>query len=274
MSDVSGRAAPRPLRRDVFSENLRQLVAEVPSVAALCRELSIHRSQFNRFLSGVSFPGPDMLHRICVRFGTDARILLEPLDHLRAKAPAQIQSLMRLHPEVSNYFIIGDQPNDTAIMPTGNYRFTRGSFVQPGMYQTGMIKIYEKDGFKFSRGYMAREVARDLGVRLNARAEREYRGVVYGTGRGVVSQAAHLGSKSCSFTFLDLVNFVERSYLVGFCARTMLGTAEIEPVAKALYEKLPDDLATLQHAARRAGMIAAADLPPTTRKLLAIPDPA
>jgi transcriptional regulator with XRE-family HTH domain len=265
---------PRPpLRRDVFSENLRQLVSEIPSVAALCRELSIHRSQFNRFLTGVSFPGPDILHRICHRFGTDARILLEPLDHLRATPPAPpATALMRLHPEVSDYFIIGDQPSDTAIIPTGIYRFTRGSFVQPGMYQIGLIKIYEKDGFKFSRGYMARSVARDLGLRVNARADREFRGVVYGTGRGVVSQAAHLGSKSCSFTFLDLVNLVERSYLTGFCARTMLGTTEIAPVTKALYERLPDDLATIQRAARRTGVIAAADLPPATRKLLGVPD--
>src|SRR5680860_341270 len=63
--------------RAIFGDNLRALSADYPSVAGLCRDLGINRTQFNRYLTGESFPRPDVLHRICQFFGTDARILLE-----------------------------------------------------------------------------------------------------------------------------------------------------------------------------------------------------
>lgn len=68
--------------RSMFGANLRQLARRYPSVAALCRQLGINRTQFNRYLSGESFPRPDVLDRICRFFGVDARILLKPLDEI------------------------------------------------------------------------------------------------------------------------------------------------------------------------------------------------
>lgn len=255
--------------RATFARNLRLLLRAEKSVSSLARELGIHRSLINRYLDGVSFPRPEILYKICKRFDVDARILLEPLDQIEASIPPQIpKSLINLHPEIADHFIIGDTPSDTAIMPTGIYQFTRGCFVAPDMYQTGLIKIYERDGFKFSRGYMSRDVAVRLGVPLNSRAVREYRGAVYGTERGVVSQAAHLGAKSCSFTYLDLANFVERSCLVGYCARTMLGTAEIGPVTPAVYVRLSDDLGEIQRAARLVGIQSEDKLPSFIRDRL------
>ena len=68
--------------RGIFGANLRQLSGRYPSIAGLCRELGINRTQYNRYLSGESFPRPDVLQRICTFFDTDARILLEPVDEL------------------------------------------------------------------------------------------------------------------------------------------------------------------------------------------------
>lgn len=74
--------------RSMFGANLRRLARAYPSVSAMCRELGINRTQFNRYLAGESFPRPDVLDRICRFFDVDARILLEPLDQKRRPKPA------------------------------------------------------------------------------------------------------------------------------------------------------------------------------------------
>ena len=47
--------------RAVFSQNLKELMGASPNVSALRRELSLNRTQFNRYLAGESFPRPDIL---------------------------------------------------------------------------------------------------------------------------------------------------------------------------------------------------------------------
>ncbi|MEP2204195.1 MAG: helix-turn-helix transcriptional regulator, partial [Tateyamaria sp.] len=44
--------------RSMFGANLRQLAAEYTSISDLARQLGINRTQFNRYLSGESFPRP------------------------------------------------------------------------------------------------------------------------------------------------------------------------------------------------------------------------
>ncbi|WP_244952355.1 helix-turn-helix domain-containing protein [Ruegeria arenilitoris] len=70
--------------RNMLGANLRQLADRYPSVAELCRQLGVNRTQFNRYLSGESFPRPDVLDRICRFFDVDARILLKPLEEIPA----------------------------------------------------------------------------------------------------------------------------------------------------------------------------------------------
>lgn len=68
--------------RNMFGENLRQLSSTYASVSDLARQLGINRTQFNRYLSGESFPRPDVLARMCSFFKVDARVLLEPVDKI------------------------------------------------------------------------------------------------------------------------------------------------------------------------------------------------
>ena len=75
----------------VFSVNLQELISRKSvSVSQACRDLGINRTQFNRYLSGQASPRPDVLHKICAYFQTDARILLTPLaqieDHADGRA--------------------------------------------------------------------------------------------------------------------------------------------------------------------------------------------
>ena len=76
----------------MFGANLRQLARDSASISALCRDLQINRTQFNRYLAGESFPRPDVLHRICSFFGVDARILLEPVSDIHTGATGAFQS--------------------------------------------------------------------------------------------------------------------------------------------------------------------------------------
>ena len=82
--------------RAVFSQNLKELMGASPNVSALCRELSLNRTQFNRYLAGESFPRPDILQKICLYFGLDARILLQPFSELK-NDPSNAQAFYGLH---------------------------------------------------------------------------------------------------------------------------------------------------------------------------------
>ena len=63
--------------REVFSKNLRELCDERPSVSAVCRDLSINRQQFARYLSGNALPSKDNLARICEYFGIVEGVLFD-----------------------------------------------------------------------------------------------------------------------------------------------------------------------------------------------------
>ncbi|MEM6658928.1 MAG: helix-turn-helix transcriptional regulator [Pseudomonadota bacterium] len=72
--------------RAMFGSNLRELAQDYRSVSALCRQLGINRTQFNRYLGGESFPRADVLDRICRFFDVDARIVLKPLNDIQTVA--------------------------------------------------------------------------------------------------------------------------------------------------------------------------------------------
>jgi len=94
---LTSNAAPEI--RSIFSSNLRQLCDNYGPISQLSSELGINRTQFNRYLSGNSFPRPDVLFRICNFFGLDARILLEPLDSLQVRC-----SNIMFHSDLEEFF--------------------------------------------------------------------------------------------------------------------------------------------------------------------------
>ena len=65
--------------RDVLGANIRRLTKGL-NITQVARDLNIHRTQFNRYLHGESFPGPELLARICRHFKVDANILIRPID--------------------------------------------------------------------------------------------------------------------------------------------------------------------------------------------------
>jgi len=86
--------SPQDLRNQL-SANLLKLT-EGMVVSQICKKANISRNQFNRFLSGESFPRPDVLDRICSFFGVDANILLRPLDEV-TETPERIALCHAIH---------------------------------------------------------------------------------------------------------------------------------------------------------------------------------
>lgn len=52
-------------------KNLRLLCSYHRSIAAVCRELGVNRSQFNRYLGGETMPSLRLMRRICDFFGVE-----------------------------------------------------------------------------------------------------------------------------------------------------------------------------------------------------------
>ncbi|TDX27597.1 hypothetical protein DFO67_11329 [Modicisalibacter xianhensis] len=63
---------------DDFAANLRLLCSYYPSIADVCRRLSINRAQFNRYLSGRYRPRNVALRQICTFFGVKEDELAMP----------------------------------------------------------------------------------------------------------------------------------------------------------------------------------------------------
>ncbi len=114
MTDIN--RSPAELR-SMFGANLRQLANSYRSVSELCRQLGINRTQFNRYLSGESFPRPDVLDRMCRFFDIDARILLKPLDEIEPVAAHPASEI------IDRFLVTGSEK----IMATGFYHAAEAS---------------------------------------------------------------------------------------------------------------------------------------------------
>lgn len=131
--------------RMVFSRNLMVLVEREKSVSEAARRLRISRSQLNRFLSGETYPRPDILQRICQHFGTDARILTTSLKDL-AKPAAPASHLAILPGLVDDL-----EPVPASVLPDGIYAEWMLSAVEPGLVEMHLIRIHTSEGRRLGK---------------------------------------------------------------------------------------------------------------------------
>lgn len=131
--------------RMFFARNLTILVDRERSVSEAARKLRISRSQLNRFLSGETYPRPDILHRICEHFGTDARILTHRLADL-AKPVASAPATAILPGLVDDL-----EPVPTSVLPDGIYAEWMLSSVELGMVEMHLIRIYSEGGRRLGK---------------------------------------------------------------------------------------------------------------------------
>ncbi|QFT47136.1 Helix-turn-helix domain protein [Roseivivax sp. THAF40] len=248
-----------------FGANLRHLSRRAPSISALCREIGINRTQYNRYLSGESFPRPDILHRICEFFDVDARILLDPVEEIERGRHG-----LTLSAELQDFLggknVLAPPEAD---FPSGFYRFTRPSFVDDERFLISIVMIYRRSGQAFLRGLEAREAMRRQGLPLDRRM-REFRGLVIPQFNGVAILISRRGGQTTSFNFLSRVPTFENNFWSGYTARTISETETGARFARQVYEHIGPSRANALRAARQSGLCEAADLPPFHRQQLKV----
>lgn len=248
--------------RGIFGANLRLLASDYPSIAGLCRELGINRTQFNRYLSGESFPRPDVLHRICEFFDVDARILLEPVGSIK-----QTESDLFSHPDIAEFLGNGSVQVDTDTFPSGFYRFSRPSFVDSKLFVVGLVYVYRKDGFSLVRGYEPREAMIQQGLSTSPES-REFRGVFMRQEQGVAALMARHKALTCSFNFLSRVSSYENNFWEGYATRTVRESHSGRRAARMVYEHIQFNTKAIFDTARNGGMKRRDELHPFHAKLL------
>jgi len=252
--------------RDMFGANLRQLAKNYPSVSELSRLLSINRTQFNRYLSGESFPRPDVLDRICSFFEVDARILLDPVSTLDTKG--QILN----GPILGQFLGQGVSTLSLDAFPSGIYRFSRRSFVRENMYLIGLSYVFRRDGVVYVRGYEAKEAMRHQGLPTDPNT-REFRGYATRQDDGVALIIARRGALTCSFNYLARVASLENNFWVGYVSRTVREGTSSTRATRMVYEHLGNSFREALFAARRTGFVTEKELMPFHRRLLQVGDP-
>ncbi|PRZ46387.1 helix-turn-helix domain-containing protein [Tritonibacter scottomollicae] len=253
--------------RTVFGDNLRILAREYPSISELSRRLGINRTQFNRYLSGESFPRPDVLDRICSFFDVDARILLAPVQTL-----GQNES-HALHGSYLKDFIDAGLSRLTEdIFPSGFYRFTRRSFISEDKFVVGIVHVHRIDGVTYVKGYEPRAGMRYQGLSTDG-PSREYRGYMTCHEDGVAFVLSRRNTLTYSFNYLARVSSAENSLWAGYVARTVRESESGERVLRMIYEYLGTDVSRAIAAARGSGFTSAPDIIPFHKRLLQLGTP-
>ncbi|MEX0350702.1 MAG: helix-turn-helix transcriptional regulator [Paracoccaceae bacterium] len=224
--------------RMIFGENLRQLSRNYRSISELSRQLGINRTQFNRYLSGESFPRPDVLDRICNFFGTDARILLHP-----------VSAISRPTTHLGSDFLQDFLPLDRGalgedVLPSGLYQFTCRTGTEPAGILTGLILVFRRAGGMLVRGYAT----------LPPAGRAEFRGYVTRLQDGLMLVTSRRDTQSCAATFLSRVPEADAPTWSGHQVLNRPGT-DGRLVSRVIYEHLEHDQARILSAARRRGTV-------------------
>ena len=262
---------PKPSRspaelRNMFGANLRVLSRNYASISDLSRRLGINRTQLNRYLSGESFPRPDVLERICSFFDVDARILLEPVESLTR------DRLVLNSPFLTDFLGKAALNLPDELFPTGFYRFSRRNFLDNTLFIVGLIYVFRDGGLTFARGFEPREAMRHQGLSCSART-REFRGYVTRQEEGISLILSRHDAMTCSLHFLSRVPSYENNYWVGYATRTIRESVNSTRVGRVVYEHLGRDTGTVLAAARGAGIRTADDLLPYHKRLLQLDAP-
>lgn len=249
----------------MFGSNLRQLASKYPSVSELARQLGINRTQFNRYLSGESFPRPDVLARVCAFFGVDARVLLEPVSQIGiGQDPVA-------NPFLKDYVGAGARDIPEEFFPSGFYRFSRRSFMHMDEFLVGLVHIRRSGQNTFLRGFESAEAMAAQGLPYDM-ATREFRGIVMRQEAGIVFIASRRNSMTSSFNYLSRVASFENNFWTGYITRTVPDDVGGLRATRMAFEHLGNSVADALPAARSCGFATVDKLPSFHQRLLKTED--
>ena len=247
--------------REMFGANLRKLSTEYSSVSDLSRQLGINRTQFNRYLSGESFPRPDVLSRICAFFNVDARVLLEPVDEIgNAQDPIA-------NPFLREFIGTGAVEVAEEVFPSGFYRFARRSFVRQDVFIVSVVHVRRQGSNTFMRGFESKSAMQVQDLPVDS-PSREFRGIVLQQEDGVAIIVSRKNAMTCSYNFLNRVASFENNFWVGYITRTVPESAGGLRATRMVYEFLGPSFQTALPAMRKTGFHTKEELLPFHRRLL------
>ncbi|MEM6759180.1 MAG: helix-turn-helix transcriptional regulator [Pseudomonadota bacterium] len=257
------RQSPAELR-SMFGANLRTLSRAYPSISELSRQLGINRTQFNRYLSGESFPRPDVLARICEFFDVDARVLLESVHRIKTAGDGLASPFLRdfVGEDVSHV------PEE--LFPSGFYSFMRRSFLEQDQYVLNLVHVRRDGRSTVIRGFEPKAAMAAQGL-PSTKDAREFRGLMIRQEDGVAAIISRKGSRTASFNFLTQVSAFEQKFWVGYVARTVREAPESQRVVRMVYEHLgsgPAAFSDVRQVARDGGYCSIDEVPPFQRRLL------
>lgn len=232
--------------RSMFGENLRTLAQTFPSISELSRQLGINRTQFNRYLAGESFPRPDVLARICDFFKVDARVLLEPVTDIDNRSDVFSGE------ELSSFLGEGVYDIPESVFPSGFFRFSRRSFLDPDQYVVGLVRVARSKGATLIKGLEARDAMLAQGL-MPTREAREFRGMVMRQEEGILALISRKGGRTASFNYLMRAASMDNNYWTGYVARTVPEAPGAERVVRMVYEYLGTEFGAAKAAAKTVG---------------------
>lgn len=262
----------------VFGMNLRQLCARRGAQADAARLLGMSRAQFQRFLRGEAFPRPDQLKALCGHFGVDARILTEPLtDRLLQNmrggpAPVRHDGAEGMAEAVAfacptqRYFGVAPE------FPDGLYLMWRLSMSQLDRVAATLVHVRTLAHSRVVRGFDLRSIYHGQSIGRNP-ASREYRGILHRQQVGFSVICYHADPvRVISDTFLQPVPTGKGGQmLIGF---TVLGRGEQQGMirmSRCVWQRVEPTWPAAMAAARRQGLMAPADVPPSVWTILSEP---
>lgn len=187
----------------IFGENLRRLCAARDlSLAQAARDLGLGKVQFQRMLKAESFPKPNLLQRICLYFGTDARILTETWPFPPPELPP-LPKVMAGLMQVAQYTALPEShfaPDPG--LPDGHYTFFRRSMSRYGYVARTVVQIKSLSQSRILRAFDFPQ-PKQSGWSRKTPKQREFRGMVFKQGVGTTIILVHPESHALSSIYLQ-----------------------------------------------------------------------
>lgn len=130
----------------MLAATLRYLCSDYASISEVCQRLGINRQQFNKYLSGQTWPTPHNLRRIAEFFGMTEEVLLAPLSEVKRSQLRTKQIATATQASDS------DSAEQKALERyCGRYHTYFRSPTYPGCIFKGLVVIYQHDGHTYSK---------------------------------------------------------------------------------------------------------------------------
>ena len=241
----------------VFAANLRRLCSSRGiSLAQAARDLDLGKVQFQRFLRAESFPKPNLLHRICLYFGTDARILTEawPFADLAAVTKTEAGPLGGLE-QAARYAGLSPayfEPDPG--LPDGHYTFFRRSMSLSGHIARSVVQIKTLERCRVLRSYDV-PVPPLPGWPPRSLQEREFRGMVFRQAVGTTIILVHTASQALSSIYLQpqTSHFADTRYY-GVTNYGRMSQPEVTNTTRVVWIAVPPRLSVILRAHRARGL--------------------